>query len=169
MSTLVARATRPVPTATLWRHFPRIMIAVMLVVIAVNVRFIVVAVASFPGAASNDDFDTSNRYNAVLAAAARTRALGWTVRASTAAATPVLDLTTAGGGKLTGASVTAQAVRPLGNTPDHALKFQETAPGRYTADSALPLPGQWDLNLQIRDGADSAAATRRVVVPAPAK
>ena len=147
-----------------WRHFPRYMIAAMLLVFAVNVRFIVIAVSSFPGAASNDDFDTSNRYNAVLAAAAAQDALGWTEHLSAPGRAPVLDL--AGpGGALAGAVVTATAERPLGQSEPIALTFHEAAPAHYASSTVLPLKGQYDLRLRIVQGGHEVRVTRRVLAP----
>jgi nitrogen fixation protein FixH len=43
------------------------------------------------------------------------------------------------------------------------LSFHEAAPGRYVADAALALPGQWDLKLEAKSGGDSLHATRRLI------
>jgi nitrogen fixation protein FixH len=146
-----------------WKHFPRYMIAAMLVVIAVNVRFIYIAVSTFPGAASNDDFDTSNRYDAILKAAAAQDALGWTEAASAQGLTAVVDLTGPDHRPLTGAALTANAERPLGSDTFTALAFTQAAPGHYVATSALPMPGQWDLKLQVAASGHTVRVTRRIV------
>jgi nitrogen fixation protein FixH len=147
-----------------WKNFPRYMIAAMLVVIAVNVRFIYIAVSTFPGAASSDDFDTSNRYDSILNAVAAQDKLGWTSVADTAGAVPFIGLTGADRQPLTGALINAEAERPLGNDPALQLAFSETAPGHYTAASALPLHGQWDLKLRITQSGHSVRVTRRIVI-----
>ena len=151
-------------TPSAWRKFPHAMIAAMLAVIAINVRFIVIAVTSFPGVATNDDFDTSNRYNAVLEQAARERAIGWTTRAGTDGAFPVLDIAQANGTPLAHAAITAELSRPLGQTGSQTVSFHETAPGHYLASSPLALPGQWELDLQLRSGGQLVHATRRVIL-----
>ena len=151
-------------TPSAWRKFPHAMIAAMLFVLAVNVRFIVIAVASFPGAATTDDFDTSNRYNAVLAQAARDRAIGWTARAGVSGDYPMLDLLQANGMPLVHAAVTAEASRPIGQAASVSLDFHETSPGHYVASNSLTLPGQWDLDLRLSADGHVVHATRRVVL-----
>jgi nitrogen fixation protein FixH len=150
-------------TAETWKHFPRYMIAAMLVVIAVNVRFIYIAVSTFPGAASTDDFDTSNRYDAILKAVAAQDALGWTEAARAQALTAVIDLTGPDHKPLTRAALTANAERPLGSDSLTALAFIEAAPGHYVATSALPMPGQWDLKLTVAASGHTVHVTRRIV------
>jgi nitrogen fixation protein FixH len=147
-----------------WKYFPRYMIACMLVVIAVNVRFIYIAVSTFPGAASTDDFDTSNRYDAILNAVAQQDKLGWTETVSAQGMAPVVDLTGPDQNPLTGATLTSSAERPLGTDPAIAVTFTEAAPGHYVAASALPMHGQWDLKLNIVQAGHSAHVTRRVVI-----
>lgn len=161
MITLTASALR---SPSSWRRFPQALIAAMLLVVAVNVRFIVVAVSTFPGAATADDFDTSNRYNAVLEQAAHDHALGWTTSADADGARPVLTISGAGGTPLTHATVTAEASRPLGEAMTRTLAFHEAAPGRYVASAVLPLPGQWTLDLQLRADGQVVYATRRIVL-----
>jgi nitrogen fixation protein FixH len=147
-----------------WKHFPRYMIAAMLVVIAVNVRFIWIAVSTFPGAASSDDFDTSNRYDAILRAVDAQNKLGWTVAATAQDVAAALDLAGPDHKPLTGATISSQAERPLGTDPAIALTFKETAPGHYVAAPALPMHGQWDLKLRIDQGNHTVRVTRRIVV-----
>jgi nitrogen fixation protein FixH len=147
-----------------WKHFPRYLIGAMLVVVAVNVRFIYIAVSTFPGAASSDDFDTSNRYDSIMRAVAVQDALGWSEAASAQGLAAVVDLTGPDHKKLAGAAVTANAERPLGSDAVTALAFKEATPGHYVATSALPLLGQWDLKLQVASSGHTVRVTRRIVV-----
>jgi nitrogen fixation protein FixH len=147
-----------------WKYFPRIMIGIMLLVMAVNVRFITLAIATFPGTASSDDFDTSNRYNAVLDADARQAALGWRERASVNQHLAVLDLSGPSGAPLAGAIIQVHAARPLGADQAIPLAFRETVPGHFVATTTLPLPGQWDLQCRINSVDHVALVTRRIVV-----
>ncbi len=147
-----------------WKHFPRYLIAAMLVVVAVNVRFIYIAVSTFPGAASSDDFDTSNRYDAILRAVAAQDALGWSESASAQGMAAVVDLAGPDHKPLAGAAVTANAERPLGSDAVIAVSFKESSPGHYVATSVLPLPGQWDLKLHVVQSGHEARVTRRIVI-----
>jgi nitrogen fixation protein FixH len=147
-----------------WRQFPRYMILIMAFVVAVNARFIYVAIDTFPGAASSDDFDMSNRYNAVLAAVAAQNALGWSEHAGAEGATATVDLIGPDHRALAGATVTAQADRPIGTAAPLDVAFREAAPGHFVATDALPAAGQWDLRLRIAAGGHQVRVTRRIVV-----
>jgi nitrogen fixation protein FixH len=140
------------------------MMLAMGLVVAVNVRFIYIAVATFPGVASQDDFDTSNRYDRILRAVAAQNAIGWAVQAQAEGARPVLDLGGPDRLALTGASVTATALRPLGPDLSTRLNFRESPAGHYVAIETLPRPGQWDLQLAIARAGHMVRVTRRIVV-----
>jgi nitrogen fixation protein FixH len=147
-----------------WKRFPHYMLLAMGLVIAVNVRFIYVAVTTFPGAATNDDFDTSNRYNKVLDAAAAQDALGWQETVTTQGRKAVFDLRGHDHAPLTGATLVVQAQRPLGAAPAQPLAVQEITPGHHVAITDLSASGQWDLVLRITQGGHVARVTRRVIV-----
>jgi nitrogen fixation protein FixH len=150
-------------TADQWRHFPRYMMLAMALVMGVNARFIYKAVTTFPGAASSDDFDTSNAYDSVLAAKARQDALGWTEQVSAHGNVPVISLTGPGGVVLDNAVVTAQAERPIGTDVPLVLNFTR-AGGVYAANSALPAGGQWDLRLDVWQAGHEVRVTRRLII-----
>jgi nitrogen fixation protein FixH len=150
-------------TAGTWKRFPNYMALAMGAVVLVNAWFIYAAVTTFPGEAGSDDFGTSNRYNAVLAIAASQAALGWSTEATAPAMRPTLIVTGANHAPLAGATITAQAERPIGTAAAVKLEFHETMPGRYIAQQTLPAPGQWDLMLRIAHGNQNIRITRRVI------
>jgi nitrogen fixation protein FixH len=134
-------------------------------VILVNAGMVFAALKSFPGKAGSQDFELSNRYDAVLQRSEHDTALGWTVQASTdAARAPVVVLTQRDGTPLQGASLDGLAGRPLGPAETRHLAFHEFAAGRYVADTVLPEQGQWELTLSASAGGSQIAATRRVIV-----
>jgi nitrogen fixation protein FixH len=151
---------------SLWRFFPLAVIGAMSLVVAVNAGLIYAALHSFPGKTGGDEgFALSNDYNSVLDRVQREAALGWTIQAqSDEAGRPVVILADRDGSPLRGASVAASAERPLGELGTRALVFHETAAGRYVADTALVVPGQWDLTLSASTGVHDMAATRRIIV-----
>lgn len=151
-------------TADAWRNFPRYMLAAMAVVVAVNARFIYLALDTFPGAATTNDFDTSNSYNQILAAAEAQARLGWQEEAAAPSGLPRVTLS-AHGAPLKDAVLTGTAERPLGAMAPITLRFTQTAEGSFTADRALPRRGQWDLRLRIVAQGQEARVTRRVVAP----
>ncbi len=146
-----------------WSHFPIWLTIAMGLVFAVNARFIYVAVTTFPGTPTMDDFDTSNDYNKVLSAVDRQNALGWQVRASDATGAPAITLTGKQGQPLAGASIEAIARRPLGNDADVSVTLAQTTPGRFELATGLRT-GQWDLLLHISADGHEMRVTRRVIV-----
>ncbi len=158
--------TLPPGARSLWRFFPLGLIAAMSVVFAVNGGMIWSALHTFPGAAGGDEgFALSNNYNAVLEQAQRDTALGWTVQAGIdGARRPVVTLAGGDGSPLRSVAVAASAERPLGAPHPQRLAFHETDAGQYVADSALTLPGQWDLTVSASAGGHDMAVTRRVIV-----
>ena len=157
MSAYLSRTRSP------WRWFPWAMIGALGVVVVVNGGMIWAALHTFPGVAATDVFDASNHYDTVLAEAQREAAFGWTLQTAATTQRVTVALTDRGGAPLSGARVTATALRPLG--PDHTtiLAFRETAPGSYNAEAALA-EGQWDLRLAVTAGGNTLHMTRRVVV-----
>lgn len=150
-------------TRAAWRAFPIWMLLAMGGVIAVNAHLIVLAYTSFPGAATNADFDTSNDYNKVLSAVRRQAGLGWVVRAQSGAS-PVLGVTDRAGAPLSGARVSGTARAALGPAPDRDVTFRALRDGAFMLDGTLP-PGQWDLLLTVERGGQVMRITRRIVAP----
>ena len=58
-----------------------------------------------------------------------------------------VDLKDHSGNTLTDARVTAEMVRPTSEGHDFTVELTNQGQGRYTADFALPLPGQWDIRV----------------------
>lgn len=150
-----------------WKYFPYYLIGAMAVVVAVNARFITIAVTTFPGEVTAQDFETSNRYDTILGRAAAQRALGYGV---TLAATGqggaqriALHLTARNGAPVAAAQVSATLRRPLGDGAAD-LRFHADGAGGYFASPALPA-GQWDIDLTIQDGGNTLHTTQRVILP----
>jgi len=81
-------------------------------------------------------------------------------------------LTDRSGAPLRDAQVQATAERPLGPPETTHLVFRAEGAGRYVADAALTMPGQWELQLSASAQGHTIAATRRIVVvstPLPLK
>lgn len=147
-----------------WEFFPFYLIAAMLLVVAVNTKFIYAALSTFPGEAGSNDFDLSNRYNAVLDLAAQQAAMGWHIDAQAAAGQVVVHLKTKNTIALADATLTATAMRPLGADHAQTLQFRQTAPGVYAAPIILAA-GQWDVMLHITHGDQTMRITKRIIAP----
>src|SRR3954452_3500834 len=147
-----------------YRWFPYWLIAGMIFALLVNAYMVYAAVEGFPGVAGQDGFDLSKRYDKVMAVAAKQTTLGWQVDASLDEARhPVLHVTDQTGAPLSGASIQAEAERPLGPAERTALAFQAVDPLHYQADAALA-PGQWDVLMTVTSGENRYTTTRRLLV-----
>ena len=150
-----------------WGWFPWALAGSMGVVIAVNLALVAFALHTFPGQAGSDGFDLSNHYDEVLARVQHEAALVWAVHVLPGdAGRPVLVLTDRSGAPLRDAVVAATAERPLGPPETTRLVFRADAAGRYVADTALTIPGQWELQLSVGAQGHTIATTRRIVVGA---
>lgn len=154
------------PAATsMWRYYPWFVAAAMSVVIVVNIGMVTAALRTFPGQAGGGGFDLSNRYNAVIAHTHEQASLGWTVQAEIdPAGHPVLHLIDAHGVALAGATVTATAERPLGDSQTTPIAFRDAGGGRYVGDVALPTHGQWQLLLSAVARGQELTTTKRIIV-----
>lgn len=151
------------PARTGWRFFPWFVAGGIGLTMLVNFAMMWMAVQSFPGLATHGGFATSNAYDRVLHAAQQQAALGWTVQHTLAAGRPVVILSGPEGGPLAGATLTATAERPLGETAPTLLVFHETAPGRFEADTPLAL-GKWAIDLTVSAQGHEFHTVRRLVV-----
>ncbi|WP_443018410.1 FixH family protein [Sphingobium sp. Ant17] len=136
-------------------HMTGILVAFFAVVIAVNMLMATLAVRSFGGVVVDNSYVASQKFNGWLKAARAQEAQGWRETITIDAQRRVhVSLADAAGTPLTSVGITATAAHPLGRAPDIALSFREVAPGRYSADRALPA-GRWVLHLTARqDAAD---------------
>ena len=153
-----------------WWWFPWAMVGSLGVVVAVNGVMVWFALGTFPGAAGSDGFDLSNHYDRVLARVEREAALGWKLSVLPSDGShPIVIVTDRAGAALHDARIGGVAERPIGPPETTPLTFHEAAAGRYVADVALGMPGQWELQLSVNADGHAIAATRRIVVGAPAE
>ena len=68
------------------------------------------------------------------------------------------------GNILDGARVTAEVVRPTSEGHDFTFELPDQGQGRYTAEFALPLPGQWDIRVVAVHSQGDYQEVKRVVV-----
>ncbi len=148
-----------------WQWFPIGLVAAMAVVFVVNGAMVTWALTTFPGAAPDDGYDISNRYDAVLDRVARQRALGWSVDVRLRGPRPEVVLLDRTGAPLAGARITGAAQRPLGPPHRQTLKFVEIEPGHYLADVDLTEAGQWDVLIAAIHQQQHWAQTQRVRAP----
>ncbi len=119
-------------------------------------------VSVFPGTVAHDFQKKESLYNAYLAQVERQRARGWEVHkgwvgAVRAGAPAVFQVVVRDrdGRPVAAAEVGGRFLRPSDSRLDAAFTMRETdAPGVYRAELVLPVPGVWDLVLEVRRGGD---------------
>ena len=157
------------PQTTAWRFLPAGMIAWLGLTVIVNAAMVYYALHSFPGAARENAFDVSNRYDAVIAKADREAALGWNVAADATGFHAQVTLTGMDVLHLPLAHIIGSASRPVGPEQATPISFSYV-PGSggtkpaFTSHDTLPGKGQWDLTLTVEQGGRTFHTTRRVFV-----
>lgn len=129
------------------------------VIFLVNGIFFWFASDSWTGLSTEDAYRKGIAFNDELARAEAQRLLGWTAATEFISAGPgegrlVFALTSADGLPVRGRDVSATFRRPVSEGMDFAANLESTGPGKYAADIAPPVPGQWDVRLEVsRPGA----------------
>lgn len=155
--------------------YPWLFVAAFALVIGVNGVMIKLAVGSFSGLQTAHPYERGLDYNATIAAARAQAELGWQVEfaatetsrdqaggRTVAVTAQFLDRN---GRPLTGLQVRALLLRPAAQGYDLEIDLAEQGGGRYAAETALPLPGQWDLTIIAHSGAESWQESRRILLP----
>lgn len=133
---------------------PWLFVAAFAFVLAVNATMIWVAVKTWPGLVTANSYDRGLKFNRALAAAAAQAALGWQVDFSAQLESGRHGLLTAWlrdreGRPLADAKVAARFLRPTSEGHDFTVTLAAAGDGRYTAAFELPLPGLWDVRLEV--------------------
>jgi len=150
------------------RWIPAIIVAGFLVMIAVNGTMVWFALGTWTGLTTDQAYREGLAYNETLNEAAATAALNWNVDvdvdARGAGQVAELTITEADGAPVDGATIQGLFVRPTQEGFDFDVAFRQVAAGRYVAEFAAPLPGQWDLRFEIDRGGDVYRDVRRVKI-----
>jgi nitrogen fixation protein FixH len=154
------------------RWIPWAFVAFFGVVLAVNLTMIVVAMVTWPGLETKNAYQRGLAYNRTLAAAAAQAALGWQVdfRFTPAAdGTGLAELTLRDrhGNLLRGAEVVARFLRPTHAGQDVEVVLEPARDGEYRAAVRLPLPGQWQVRVDVRHGGHRHQLSERLHVRPP--
>lgn len=136
-------------------------------VIAVNAVFMWLAVGTHSGTAEDAAYEAGLSYNERLAAAEEEAALGWTLeidarRDAAGQGEVVIKVADASGAPLAGAEVEGRLVRPVAKGHDLSLDFTDLGGGRYRATPRIALPGQWELRILVKRGAETLRRTERL-------
>ncbi|WP_431470593.1 FixH family protein [Sphingosinithalassobacter sp. LHW66-3] len=140
-------------------HMLAAMIGFFGVIIGVNVTMATFATRTFGGVVVKNSYVASQKFNGWLADARAQERLGWSTRVQVIDRRLVVIADAAG--PLAGATMRATATHPLGRLPEVPLTFHEAEPGRYVANTRLPV-GRWRLRLGVERGPDRAAFVEEV-------
>jgi len=156
--------------------YPWIFVLGFVVVIGVNMIMLFAATSTFSGLSVEHAFEKGNAYNAEIAAADAQTALGWQADFGVAATRAEADgsrtvrwrlsMTDAAGKPVSGLAVRVRLERPTVKGFDHDMTLTSVGNGRYTAETSLPLKGQWEARLiATRSGTPPFRLRARVQVP----
>lgn len=151
----MTRTTTGVRRLTGW-HVLWMLIGGFGTVFAINGVMAWYAIETFPGLVSNDAYREGLEYNRTLAAKAEQAKLGWRVDVALTGNGTKRAVTARfrdrDGRPISGLKVGATIVWPVVAGSDRRAVLNETAPGDYHAEIALPSLGNWRLDVEAVRG-----------------
>ncbi len=138
------------------RHVLAMIVGGFAVVLLANGALAYFAFASFSGLSTEDAYRKGLAYNRTLEQAAAQQALGWRVAVAAGLegddkARLEVEVRDRGGRPVNGLMVAGELRRPAVAGHDRWVALDAVGAGRYGAEVALPLRGQWDLYLTLED------------------
>ena len=148
--------------------YPWIFVAFFFVTVAVNATMVYFAMNTWTGLETQHYWQRGTTYNAAIQGARRQQERGWQVgidfQAAALQGRLTVDLKDRQGNLLNGATVTARVVRPTSEGHDFTVDLAYQGQGRYGAEFAMPLAGQWDIRIVADHPQGDYQEVRRVVV-----
>ncbi len=134
------------------RWIPWTFVLGFLVVLGANGAMLYASLASWTGISTENAYERGLYENSEIAQAEAQRHLGWQTAFRFTSTAPgqgrvELALQDRYGNLLDRASVTARFIRPTTAGHDVEAELRHVGLGRYAADIALPLRGQWEVRL----------------------
>lgn len=148
---------------------PWLFVGFFLAVFAANGAMIAVALSTWTGLETDTPYEDGLAHNDRLAERAAQRALGWQVAlalepAGDGTAELRVRLRGPSGEALYADEVRASFRRPTLEGHDFEVTLEDRGAGLYGRHVTLPLPGQWDVELQVTKGDDRHSSQRRVML-----
>ena len=137
------------------KHAAAIIVTGFAIIIAVNLFMATLAVRGFGGVIVENSYVASQEFNDWLDAAEEQKALGWSVEMTRSENGHLLIDTTS---VPDGATVTAEARRPLGQPESKSLSFIEATPGNHVSLEPLDT-GRWIVRLKVASPKGEAWST----------
>ena len=150
-------------------------LGIIAVFLIVNFIFIGFAISTNPGLVSNDYYEQGREHekNVVTWSAAR-NTLNWETKIEIPERIIInkedtyrFSAVDSRGVSIMDADVTFTLYRPSDASADFVKSVQQIAPGLYQTKLYFPLPGIWDINLEVIQGDDVYHQTRRISVHMP--
>lgn len=126
---------------------PWTFVAAFLLLFAVDGTLAYLAISTQPGVVVEHSYERGLNYNLYLAEAEAQAKRGWQSQTVLNDKTLRFTLQDKDGQPLTGATVTAQMIRPLQDGADFNVTLEESAPGVYISQVSFPFPGNWDARI----------------------
>ncbi|MFO0995879.1 MAG: FixH family protein [Alphaproteobacteria bacterium] len=147
-----------------------LLVAFFGVMLLANGALIVTALESWSGVTGPKPYERGLAYNRTLEAAREQAALGWRVESNfestgSRAGTLVIDVHDSAGAPIDRAAVRAFFIRPTQAGHDFDAALSPRGGGRYGAPLEFPLPGQWQVAVEISIGASVHRSGVRIQVP----
>ena len=151
------------------RWIPWLFVGLFALVLVVNGSMIFVAFSTFPGLETTNAYQRGLAYNRQLDAVDQQEALGWKVafdftQEEARRVALQLDLEDRLGNRIQDADVRARFVRPTHEGVDRTVALDHQIGGRYQAQVALPLDGQWNIHLTVDADGQTYRLSERVFV-----
>lgn len=151
------------------RHVLAGFLAFFGLIFAANAVFVYFALNSWTGLETAKHYQEGLAYNRILAADDSQAALGWRARVDVENAADgrvrvVLYLEDKRGTPLEGAVVRSEIIRPTHEGYDLSARLLPLGNGRYGAEIALPLAGQWDVRVAAHADGRRYLLQDRVVI-----
>jgi nitrogen fixation protein FixH len=136
---------------------PWAFVGFFVVVVAVNAGMMTAAFSTFTGLSTANHYRRGVSYNKALEAEAAQRARGWQADARFEQTGPrtgrlVVAFKDRKGEQLLSLAVSARIVRPTNAGDDFTAALRPLGDGRYAADIAFPLAGQWRAEILAKRG-----------------
>jgi len=157
------------PNPVTGRHVLIYLLGFFGVILIANVIYIWLALSTFNGERTENAYDKGLQYNQTLALADAQAKRPWhaALTAAPAAGSQRLQITMdLDGTAPAGLRASATLIRPTVSGYDMAVDLTKTGTKHFEAEVALPLPGVWDVEVDLlRDGTVVYRRTTRVLVP----
>jgi len=136
-------------------HMLACIVGFFMVVIGVNAVMATIAERSFTGTVVENSYVASQHFNRWLDEAKAQDKLGWNAVIGHDDAR-VTVLLTGPDALIRDATLTGDALHPLGHLPDRSIHFVRREQGRYRSVELLP-HGRWQIRVTARRGGDHAS------------